>query len=296
MEQTPGGVSNPANGAGTGVTPTIQAGRASDSNTQRFDPYYTLFRAPGAETSDPSFVLVRPFVPFSRDDEFKQLQAFMTVSGDPDTYGQLTAYVLQPPLPDGPLTVASRISQRFNTELTLLDQAGSKIRFGDLQIVPTGQGLLYVRPWFSEGAGNPVPGLESVSVTYGSRSERGPSLSIALAKLFPGFDVNLGDREGEPVTPSAVTPGPSTPSAETPGSPEELLARAETLFAEAQDAKAAFDSKTYQQKIEQAYELVRQAAELATGQPITIDGGSSASTVPAIPPTTTSTPPTTTSA
>ncbi len=298
MEQTPGAVTNTATGAGTGVTPTIDAGRASDSNTQRFDPYYTLFRAPGAEMSDSSFVLVRPFVPFSRDDEFKQLQAFMTASGDPDNYGQLTAYVLQPPLPDGPLTVASRISQRFNTELTLLDQAGSKIRFGDLQIVPTGEGLLYVRPWFSEGAGNPVPGLESVSVTYGSRSERGPSLSSALAKLFPGFDVNLGDREGESITPAESTSGsPSVPSDETPGSPEELLARAEALFTEAQDAKAAFDSKTYQQKIEQAYELVRQAAELATGQPITIGEGSTATTVPAIPPTTTaSTPPTTTSA
>jgi uncharacterized protein len=275
-----------------GAPPSTATSRVSDSNTQRFDPYYTLFRAPNAETSDPSFVLLRPFESFSREDTVRPLKAFMTASGDPGTYGQLTAYVLQTPL-DAPATVASGISQRFSVDLTLLDQRGSKIRFGDLQIVPTGDGLLYFRPWFSEGQDNPVPVLHSVSVTYGSRSERGNSLSSALATMFPGFDVDLGDREGETLD---VPSRPPTTGSETIGTPEELLRQADILFGEAQAAKLKFDSKGYEEKIEQAYKLVARAAKLATGKTVVVvpPADTPATTNPAIaedqasPPTTTS--------
>ncbi len=284
----------------TATAAATDSTRATDSNAQRFDPYYTLFHAPDAIDAKPTFVLFRPFVPFSINDQRKELQAFMTASSDPGSYGQLTAYVLSQPLPDGPVTVASRISQRFSADLTLLDQRGSKIRFGDLQIVPTkGGGLLYIRPWFSEGEGNPVPVLQSVSVTYGQRSERGPSLSSAMAALFPGFTVDLGDRDGEVIVPDQPS---SDPGVDTTGTPEELLTEAEVLFNEAQAAKAAFDSKTYQQKIERAYELVRRAATVATGQDVTVtgepsgSGDSPTSTVPTTPTPVSTAPPTTASA
>ena len=183
-------------GAASAVTTTIPpGGRVSDSDSTRFDPYYTIFRAP-VDGAQPEFVLFRPFVPFSRNDERKQLQAFMTASSDPATYGKLTAYVIPEPLPDGPLTVASNINQRFSRELTLIDQAGSEVRFGDLQIIPTGGGLVYVRPWFVQAVSSPIPVLDSISVTYSGRSEVGKSLSEALGKLF-GVDVDIGDREAD---------------------------------------------------------------------------------------------------
>jgi uncharacterized protein len=253
-----------------GVTTTVPAsGRVNDSDSARFDPYYTIFHAP-VEGAEPEFVLFRPFVPFSRNDERKQLQAYMTASSDPATYGKLTAYVLPEPLPDGPLTVASNINQRFSRELTLIDQAGSEVRFGDLQIVPVGAGLIYVRPWFVQAVSSPIPVLDSVSVTYSGRSEVGTSLSDAIGKLF-AVDVDLGDRQQDPDGSGGTpTPDPGDPGTE-PVTVEELLADAERLFDEAQAAKLAFDSKTYEEKIEQAYERVRQAAELATGGDVTID-------------------------
>jgi hypothetical protein len=254
----------------------------SDSDSTRFDPYYTIFRAP-VDGAQPEFVLFRPFVPFSRNDERKQLQAFMTASSDPATYGKLTAYVIPEPLPDGPLTVASNINQRFSRELTLIDRAGSEVRFGDLQVIPTGDGLVYVRPWFVQAVSSPIPVLDSISVTYSGRSEVGKSLSEALGKLF-GVDVDIGDREGDtghdPSAAGAGTgePGVDSPATEDPGTApgtepptvEELLASAGQLFDEAQEAKSVFDTKTYEQKIEQAYELLRQATELATGSEVTI--------------------------
>ena len=62
-------------------------------STSRFMPYYTMFDDAAGEGDD-EFVLLRPFVPFSRDDQRTELQAYMTASSDPDTYGQLTAYVV----------------------------------------------------------------------------------------------------------------------------------------------------------------------------------------------------------
>jgi uncharacterized membrane protein (UPF0182 family) len=157
------------------------------------------------------------------------------------------------------------------------------VRFGDLQIIPTGGGLIYVRPWFVQAVSSPIPVLDSISVTYSGRSEVGKSLSEALGKLFD-VDVDIGDREGNTeqdpavVEGSAGEPGAESPATDDPGTApgtdeatvEELLAAASQLFDEAQDAKSVFDTKTYEQRIEQAYELLRQATELATGSEVTI--------------------------
>ena len=84
--------------APTPTTPTDQqapADLASESSTARFTPYYTLFANPSGVGAD-DFVILRPFVPFSRADQRTELQAYMTASSDPDDYGQLTAYVVGP--------------------------------------------------------------------------------------------------------------------------------------------------------------------------------------------------------
>ena len=73
-------------------------------------PYYTMLRLPGHE--DLQFVLLRPFVPFSDQDQRKELQAIMTASSDPANYGQLRVLVIdQSPLPEGPRS-STRTSSR----------------------------------------------------------------------------------------------------------------------------------------------------------------------------------------
>ena len=107
----------------------------------------------GAAASDDEFVIFRPFVPFSTGDERTQLQAYMTASSDPETYGELTTYIVtNATLPDGPLRVASNaesqeeISRRISLDNT--GEGGTEVRFGDLQVVPVGDGLIYVRPYY----------------------------------------------------------------------------------------------------------------------------------------------------
>ena len=94
------------------VTETNAAGQVTRTREQRMPPYYTMLRLPGQE--DLQFQLVRPFVPFSDRDERKELQAIMTASSDPNSYGQLRVLELdQSPLPEGPAIVDTDIKQTF---------------------------------------------------------------------------------------------------------------------------------------------------------------------------------------
>ena len=93
----------------------------------------------------------------------------------------------------------------------------------------------------------------------------------ATARGTPNRIQSVGDASaGEPGAESPAPDDPGTPPGTDESTVEELLAAAGQLFDEAQEAKSVFDTKTYEQKIEQAYELLRQATELATGSEVTI--------------------------
>jgi uncharacterized membrane protein (UPF0182 family) len=240
---------------------------AGDAGSAKFVPYYSMLRAPGADTS--TFQMLRPFVPFSTDDSRKELQAFMTASSDPGSYGQLTAYVVENSDIDGPATVAATIESEttISTELTLLDQNGSQVIYGDMQLVPIAGGILYVRPLYLRSDASAQASFRYVLVSYNGDAAFGPSLRDALAKLFPGFRQNVGDVAGIDSDNSGTDPGtePGTdPGTEpTTSTPEELLAQADELFQQADEALPDFAE--YDRLNKQARELVQQALELLSG-------------------------------
>jgi uncharacterized membrane protein (UPF0182 family) len=251
----------------TPTTPTDQRAPdlASESSTARFTPYYTLFADPSGVGED--FVILRPFVPFSTSDQRTELQAFMTASSDPDDYGALTAYVVKP-LVDGPRTVSNQIdsSPTITQQITLQTGGGNSVTFGDLQLVPVADGLLWIRPFYAsvrsndDRAGGAVTEYRFVIVYYNGKAEFGESLAEALAKVFPGYQGDLGDRigpdEGAPPTPEQ----PSEP--QTGGTPAELLQQADQLLQEAQAGLTQNgDLGEYQDKVDQAKALVQQALD-----------------------------------
>jgi uncharacterized membrane protein (UPF0182 family) len=237
---------------------------ATESGVDRFVPYYTMFRnASGVE----EFVMLRPFVPFSTDDERTELQAVMTASSDPDTYGRLTSYVVrQSPLPAGPARVADRAES--DSEIGPLlnrlqsSESGQAIRFGDMQLVPVADGLVYVRPVYVT-VGD-VTEYRYVIVSHDEAAVIDTSLDGALAQLFPGYDGEVGDRvaaadeepaPGDPTEPST----PVTPAAPIEGDLAQLLLDAEAAFTEAEQHLAAGDLGAYQEAVERARQLVEQA-------------------------------------
>ncbi len=247
---------------------------ATESDSARFVPYYSMFRAPGDEAA--SFQLLRPFVPFSTDDNRKELQAFMVASSDPDTYGQLRAYVVSDP-PDGPLTVVATMESEtsISQQITLLDQGNSAVIYGDLQIVPIGDdGLLYLRPLYVQSDAAAQPSFRYMLASYGDNAAYGETIEDALRKLFPGFDADIGDvvgaSDGASGDGSTETDGTGDDGDDgdttTPGTQttEELLAQAQQLFDEADAALATGGAEgfaEYGEKIAAARALVQQAIE-----------------------------------
>src|SRR5262249_12076033 len=75
------------------VAPAIgQNGAPTTGREPRMEPYYLQMRVPDA--TRPDFLILQPFVPFSKDDSVKVMSAFMVAKSDPQDYGQLEVYVM----------------------------------------------------------------------------------------------------------------------------------------------------------------------------------------------------------
>lgn len=236
----------------------VQTDFASDSDAARFVPYYTMFHAEGSDEA--TFAMFRPFSPFSASDQRKELVAYMVADSDPGNYGQLIAYVLPAgSLPDGPFTVGAAMDAdgQVSREATLLDSAGSTVEYGDLQMLPVGDGLLWMRPFYVESQEAGQRTVKYVIVEYNGDVGLGSSFAEALAVIFPGFSTPVGDVVNED------TGTPSTPSDNA--TPEELLQQAEQLFDDADAALKDGDWATYGEKITAARELVKQALDMLNG-------------------------------
>lgn len=267
-EGSSSGTSSATTGATTGVG-AVDSINATDSLGTRFSPYYSIFHAPGTQASVGEFSMIRPFVPFSSDDSRKELRSMMVVSSDPKTYGKLTVFDVQTPLPPGPATVAAEFESEpaISQTITPLDQRGSRVMYGDLQLVPVGRGLIYLRPMFvlPDGADAKQIFVRKVLASYNGKSVIGNSLTDVIAQLFPGFSTNLGDRVGGTTSGSTSTTIPGSPTTTVPTSSgltaKQMLQQADRLFAEADAALAKNppDFATYQTKTMQARALVQKA-------------------------------------
>jgi uncharacterized protein len=257
--------------AGTNTPTTIPDDQppsdlATESSASRFVPYYTLFR--NGATGKYEFVILRPYVPFSSDDVRTELQAYMTASSDPDTYGDLTAYVVTGDLPDGPRTVSNTIDNEpaISQQVTLQTGGGNTVHYGDLQLVPVGDGLIWIRPFYAlvpQGSSdsNDVAEYRFVIASQGDRAAIGDSLGEALGELFPGFDADLGDRVGASEPPDTGAEPPPDGGTEPDATAAQLLNEARELLADADAALRAGNLGEYQDKVDQASTLIDQALE-----------------------------------
>ncbi|GIU84233.1 MAG: UPF0182 protein [Acidimicrobiales bacterium] len=254
-------------------------GRVVAAPERRIDPQYLLMQLPGESGAE--FVLLRSFVPISERDERKELTAFTVARGDPDVYGQLVTFEMPGTQVDGPAIVQANISNddRVAREITLLDQQGSRVLFGNLQLIPLGETILYIRPMYVQAEGSTaVPELRKVIAVFGERVAMGDTLRDALAGVFrdaavvEAVDEVLGTTpsppsEGEGRRPGSTEaaptePGATPPTAERPGESDDraVLVRALELLREADAALDGGDLGGYQRKIDEARKLLEEAA------------------------------------
>jgi uncharacterized membrane protein (UPF0182 family) len=213
--------------------------------------YYLLLKLP--DERDLSFVIARPFTPNER----QNLTAYMVAHGDcptPDCpgYGQLVSYVF--PKEEaifGPEQVFARINQdpAVSAQISLWNQQNSEVIFGNLQIIPVEESLLYVMPLYLKGAGSEFPELKRVVAVAGENVRMGDTLDEALAAIF-------GDAQ------------PSEPGVEEPAQQvDELLAQAVQHFQLAEAALRRGDLAEYQRQIARAEQAIRRAQSEGSPSP-----------------------------
>lgn len=235
-----------ANRGGTAVTAT---------NQRRLQPFYLLMRLPG-ETEE-EFVLIQPYLARGRPN----MVAWLAGRSDGAFLNEL--FAVRFPTDQqvlGPFQAQARIQQDddISAYITLRSREGSSVIFGNLQVLPIADSILYVQPLFLENPQAQIPELARVAVVMGERTTFDRTLAGALSQLIgAAVPESLADAESRPPVPG----GPATPGAPTgEESAETLIGRSLEAFDSAQTALRNGDLAGYQRDILLAQALLERAA------------------------------------
>lgn len=225
----------------------ILRGRATDNDFRPILPYYLLLRLPGE--TDLSYLILQSFNPVDRPN----MSAFLVAKSGPEDYGHLIDYRLpRTAFVDGPAQVGTRINQNpdISQQFTLWNQQGSSVIQGNLLVVPIEESVVYFQPIYLRGQQEPLPEFKRVVVVFNDRIVMRETLAQALAEVFGG------EVPGEPGEPG------DQPPVDVSGDVQQLLERADRAFRDAEAALQQGNLGLYQQKTEEARQLIQRALEL----------------------------------
>lgn len=170
-------------------------------------PYYVQMRLPDEKRD--VFLLILPFTPAGRSN----MIGWMAAHCDPEDYGRLTLYKFQT---DRNINGPEQQEAKFENDvelskvMTLLSQRGSRVRHGNLLVVPIGSSVMYLKTLFLE-ADRPgiqtIPELKLIVLAYGDKIVFAESYARALQML-------TGDDRQQP-QPTAPT-DPAQPTEAVP--------------------------------------------------------------------------------
>ncbi len=219
----------------------------------RMEPYYTILQLPGY--AEPEFVLILPFNPSTRPN----MIAWMVARCDQPHYGRVELFLFpRGETVYGPMQIENRIdaNSEISQQLTLWDQAGSKVIRGNLLVLPVNNALLYIEPVFLEAERGGLPELVRVIVVFQDSVVMERTLEQALVRLF-------GER-GQPPGDPAETPDPSEPGAPPDPATDpdlaSLIRRAQQAFEQAQQLQRQGDWAGYGEKIKELAQLLAEMA------------------------------------
>ena len=115
------------------------------------------------------------------------LVGWMATACEPGVYGDRTVYLLpKQRVILGSAQVSARINQdpRIAQQLTLWNQPGSTVLFGDMLVLPVEKSVAYIQPVFLQAQNNAMAQLVSVIAVNGDRVEFDPTLTGVLAKAY----------------------------------------------------------------------------------------------------------------
>jgi uncharacterized membrane protein (UPF0182 family) len=218
---------------------------------------HIIMRLP--EEKQAEFVYMVPFTPRGKDN----LAAWMVARNDGAAYGKLRVYRLsRQSLVFGPLQIENRINQdtEVSRQVSLWDQRGSKVVWGDLLVIPIEQSLLYVQPLYLQAEGGRIPELKRVVVAYQNQVVMEETLDAGLTRMFGGSAL----APGRP----AAAPSAAAPAAE-PGDTgvRSLVLEARRHYEAALTAQRAGDWARYGEELKRLGELLDRLAAAGGRRP-----------------------------
>ncbi|HXY18437.1 MAG TPA: UPF0182 family protein, partial [Gemmatimonadales bacterium] len=202
---------------------------------------HIIMKLPGEAQEE--YVYMVPFTPRGKDN----LAAWMVARNDGAEYGKLRVYRLsRQTLVFGPTQIENRINQNteISQQVSLWDQHGSQVIWGDLLVIPIGTSLLYVQPLYLRAAGGKIPELKRVVVAYQNEVAMAETLDAALGVLFGG---SASPR---------VEAGPAAAAASAGETLQALVAEARQHYADAMAAQRAGDWARYGTEIKALGEVL----------------------------------------
>ena len=205
---------------------------------------HIIMTLPGESRAE--YVYMVPFTPRGKDN----LAAWMVARSDGAEYGKLRVYRLsRQSLVFGPTQIENRINQNteISRQVSLWDQRGSQVIWGDLLVIPIGEALLYVQPLYLRAQGGKIPELKRVVAAYQNEVAMGETLDGALSDLFGGTSGVRGV-----VVPEAAAGGVAgAGSAATDAAFRALVSEARQHYQNALEAQRTGDWARYGEEIRQ---------------------------------------------
>ena len=257
-------------------------------STQSLPPeaYYVYMRLP--DEANPEFLLLQPMVPKARPN----MIAWVAARNDSPNRGEVRVYQFaQDTTVQGPNQIEARIDAEptISSQVSLWDQAGSKVIKGNLIVIPLQDSLIYLQPIYLQSANSSFPQLQKIVLANSNVVVWGNTLQELIDLLLAGGFGSPGGGTTPPPSPSpgatpapSGTPGPGTP---LPADVQGLVAYANQHFELAQAALKNGDFATYGKEIALVQDALRRLDALVgvSPAPSTVPAPSSAPTPSASP-------------
>ena len=222
---------------------------SADGQPNEMEPYFVILRLPGESREE--FMLMEPFTPANR----QNMVAWMAAKADEPDYGKRLVYRFpKDKLIYGPEQIHARLNQDplISSQLTLINQRGSRILWGNLLVIPVEKSLLYIQPMYLLAEQSQIPQLKKVVVATGTALVMEDNLPTALARVFG-------------TSPASVATSPTQPTPSTNPTINDLIKKANDHYNRAQEALKNADWVTYGTEMKALQELLTQMLQL-TGQ------------------------------
>lgn len=188
------------------------------SEVEDIDPYYTMIKLPGINSTNEELILMRPFTPSG---DKHNMVSWLAMKNTSENYGEMVLYnfpkntnILGPDQVDVNIKQIPDVSE----SMSLWGKSGSKVFKGNLLVIPIEDSVLYVEPIYIEAnSTSSIPQVKKIVVGYQQGNDFkhgvGDTLDSALNNLFSGISVTPV-KEGTPTETTGGT-GKDTPGTTT---------------------------------------------------------------------------------